>query len=90
MIILVQVDRIVAEEAQRYVWDQNVSFKDAVHVASAVRATASALETYDGPLIKLSGRVGGSPLLQIRQPEIYRMSQQEEFLGFFESDDEPG
>jgi predicted nucleic acid-binding protein len=67
-LILVAVDRPLAEAAQRYVWDFNVRPKDAIHVASAIRARAPALETYDRDLIKLSGRVGGNPVLQIREP----------------------
>lgn len=67
-LIFVAVDRPLAEAAQRLVWDFNVRPKDAVHVASAIRAHAAVLETYDDGLTKLSGRVGGDPVLQIRAP----------------------
>lgn len=55
-IIMVQVDRLLAEEAQRLVWEKSVHPKDAVHVASALRAGVYSLETYDEGLIKLTGR----------------------------------
>jgi predicted nucleic acid-binding protein len=67
-ITIVQVDRLLAEEAQDFVWDRNIHPKDAIHVASAIRARVYALETYDGGLIQSSGHVGGVPLLEIRKP----------------------
>ena len=67
-LLVVQLDRTVAQEAQRYVWDFGVKPKDAVHVASAIRAGVPTLETYDDGLVKLSGRLGGSPVLHIRHP----------------------
>lgn len=66
--LFVQVDRPLAEAAQRYVWEFGVRPKDAIHVASAVYAEAPVLETYDGGLIKLNGRLGGSPVLAVREP----------------------
>jgi predicted nucleic acid-binding protein len=68
-IVLVNVDREVAESAQEYYWDHGVRPKDAVHVASAVYAGAPAFETYDSALIALSGKLGGDPLLTVRPPE---------------------
>lgn len=68
-IVLVNVDRAVAERAQVYFWDQNVRPKDAVHVASAVSAGVPVFETYDAGLIRLSGRLGGSPPLTVREPQ---------------------
>lgn len=79
-ITLVQVDRIVAERAQAFVWDRGVRPKDAIHVASAVLAKCSVFETYDSDLIELSGRVGGSPILQIRHPEPFRSGDQKEMF----------
>lgn len=69
-ILLVNVDRRLAENAQEYYWDHNVAPKDAIHVASAVEGGCTVLETYDGGLIKLDGKIpgpGGEPLT-IRQP----------------------
>lgn len=66
--VFVQVDRFLAEAAQRYVWDFGVRPKDAVHVASAIYAAVPVPETYDGGLIKLNGRLGGNPVLAVREP----------------------
>jgi predicted nucleic acid-binding protein len=70
-LVLVQVDRRVAEAAQDLVWDKGIRPKDALHVASALRASVYALETYDEQLIKKSGRVGGQPVLEIRHPRPF-------------------
>ncbi len=69
-IVLVNVDRSVAESAQEYFWDFNVKPKDAIHVASAVYAGVPIFETYDGGLIRLSGKVGADPPLEIREPVL--------------------
>jgi predicted nucleic acid-binding protein len=68
-IILVNVDRRIAENAQEYFWDCGVRPKDAIHVACAIEANAPVFETYDSGLIKLSGKLGGSPTLEIREPQ---------------------
>lgn len=70
-IVLVNVDRAVAESAQEYFWDHNVKPKDAIHVASAVYAGVPVFETYDGGLIRLSGLVGAGPPLEIREPALH-------------------
>lgn len=62
------VTRSVAESAQDLVWDKSIRPKDAIHVATALEANASVLETFDEFLIKLSGTVGGNPPLIIRKP----------------------
>jgi len=69
-IVLVNVDRAVAESAQEHFWDHNVKPKDAIHVASAVYAGVPVFETYDGGLIRLSGQVGADPPLEIREPVL--------------------
>lgn len=68
-IVLVNVDRMLAEAAQEYYWDHNVRPKDAIHIASAVLAGVPVFETYDSGLIRFSGQVGGDPELRIREPE---------------------
>lgn len=67
-IVVVNVDRDVAEKAQSYFWDFGVRPKDAIHVASAIHASAPVLETYDDALIDLSEKLGGSPVLRVRKP----------------------
>jgi predicted nucleic acid-binding protein len=61
------VTRAVAENAQDLVWMQGVRPKDAIHIATALDASALALETFDGELLKKSGAIGNPPLL-IRRP----------------------
>jgi hypothetical protein len=69
-ILLVQVDRRLAEDAQEYFWDHGVRPKDAIHIASAVAANCGVLETYDSGLIKLDGLLPlpGGRVLTIREP----------------------
>lgn len=74
-IVLVNVDRRIAESAQEYFWDFNVRPKDAVHVACAIAAKVPVLETYDADLICLSGQIGGNPSLIIREPEHWPVPQ---------------
>jgi predicted nucleic acid-binding protein len=61
------VTRSISESARDIFWLQGIAPKDAIHVATAVDAKASALETFDGGLLKKTGLVGNPPLL-IRQP----------------------
>jgi predicted nucleic acid-binding protein len=61
------VTRQVGELARDLVWDHGIQPKDAIHVASAIIVEAPILETYDGPLIGKSGKVGNPPLT-IREP----------------------
>jgi predicted nucleic acid-binding protein len=68
-IVLVNVDRRIAENAQEYYWDFGVKPKDAIHVACAIEANAPVFETYDRGLITHSGKVGGTPALEIREPQ---------------------
>jgi predicted nucleic acid-binding protein len=66
-ILLVEVDRTLAEDAQEFYWDFGVKPKDAIHVASAIAGGCTILETYDEGLIKLDGKLG-TPPLTIRKP----------------------
>lgn len=61
------ISRRVAESARTYVWDYGVSPKDALHVATAVDAGLTLLNTFDTDLIKKSGQIG-SPALIIEKP----------------------
>jgi predicted nucleic acid-binding protein len=61
------VTRGIAESAQDLVWNHSIRPKDAIHVATALEASAVALETFDEGLIGKSGQVGTPPLL-IRKP----------------------
>jgi predicted nucleic acid-binding protein len=68
------VTRQVAELARDLVWDSGIKPKDAVHVATAIVAETPIFETYDGPLIKKSGKVGAPPLI-IRAPPLRLQSE---------------
>lgn len=61
------VTRSVAESAQTVVWDYNIRPKDAIHVATALDAKITILETFDEDLISKSGKVGNPPLV-VRKP----------------------
>lgn len=61
------VTRAVSENAQELVWTQNIRPKDAIHVATALDAGCTALETFDEGLIAKSGLVGTPPMI-IRPP----------------------
>ena len=67
-LIPVEIDRYCAEVAQDLVWDHGIAPKDAIHVAAALIAECDILETFDHGLLKKSGKVGGTPLLEIREP----------------------
>ena len=77
-IILRNVDRFVAFAAQRLVWDQNLSPKDSIHVATALRWRVPVLDTFDDDLISLNGKLPfdvanpNSPVLQITKPHLPR------------------
>ena len=61
------VTRSIAESAQDLVWNHNVKPKDAIHVATALDAKITTLETFDEGLLLKSGLVGNPPLT-IRKP----------------------
>ncbi len=61
--------RRLAEAARELVWDQGVSPKDAVHVASALAARVDVLNTFDNLLIGKSGQLGNPPLV-IEEPTV--------------------
>ena len=67
-IIAVDVTRQIAEIAQDVVWDYRVEPKDAIHVASALYAKAIELNTFDGTLLALDGKIG-NPKLSIKTPD---------------------
>ncbi len=63
-IVIREVDRFIAEDARRLDWDKNVHPKDAIHLATALRQDVAIdqFDTFDGDLIKLSGKIGDPPL----------------------------
>lgn len=63
------VTRRIAESARALVWDHGIKPKDAIHVATAIDAKLSLMNTFDVHLTKRSGRVG-EPKLVIERPSI--------------------
>jgi predicted nucleic acid-binding protein len=71
-LLIVEVDRSIAEEARRLHWDHGIKPKDAVHVASALKASCPLMHTTDTGLQGKSGQVGGAPVLRIEAPSWIR------------------
>lgn len=63
---VVNLDRKIAQRAQRLVWEIGIKPKDSVHVASALQYECPILETFDQPLIKKTPDIDG---LLIREPQ---------------------
>jgi len=63
---IIDVDPKTAEFARQLIWDYSVKPKDAIYVATAILRKADCLDTFDEPLIKLSGKIGVPPLLIAR------------------------
>lgn len=57
--------RSIAEGARDLVWRHSVRPKDAIHVATALAAKCSTLETFDDGLLKQTNTIG-DPSLVIR------------------------
>ena len=68
-IVIREVDRFVASHARQLIWAHNVQPKDAIHLATALRLKLPVLDTFDGDLIKLNGKLG-SPRLAIGRPHV--------------------
>ncbi len=62
-IVVVTVDRPIAERARDLVWNHKVRPQDAIHVATALDSHVEQFDTYDGDLISLSGKIGNPPLV---------------------------
>jgi predicted nucleic acid-binding protein len=57
------ITRRIAEAARALVWDHGVVPKDALHVATALDAGLTLLNSFDRDLIGKSGRLGKPPLI---------------------------
>lgn len=63
---VVNLDREIAQNAQRLVWDNGVKPKDAIHIATAQRYDCAIFETFDDPLITKGVGVAG---IEFREPQ---------------------
>jgi predicted nucleic acid-binding protein len=67
------VTRKISELARDLVWDaRKVKPKDAIHLATALDMGLLQLHTFDDDLIALSGKIGGTPPLQISKPRVIK------------------
>ena len=68
-LVLVELNRKVAEGARALTWEHGIHPRDAVHVASALEANCPVLHTHDIGLHSHSEQVGSEPPLKIMFPE---------------------
>ena len=61
--------RRISEVARDLVWDHGVHPRDSVHVASAIAARITTINTFDKGLISKSGLIG-SPPITIEEPTV--------------------
>ena len=61
------VTREIAQMAQDVVWDHSIEPKDSIHVATAMKFKMPLMNSFDGDLLALSGKVG-NPLIRIEKP----------------------
>ena len=69
-ILVRTVTRRTAESARDLVWTQGIAPKDALHVATALEAKLDMLHTFDGGLLNKTEKVGGTPILRIKKPQV--------------------
>lgn len=63
---IANVDRKIAESAQKQVWNNGIKPKDAIHVATALARNCSILETFDKGLLRKNNKFDD---LEIRTPQ---------------------
>lgn len=83
-IVIVECDRSIAVAARQLMWDHEfLDHKDAIHVATAIRAGVTQLDTFDEPLCQITGKIGSPPLV-IGHPNLVEQTQ----LGLSDRDEE--
>lgn len=63
---VINLDRAIAQKAQKHVWHDGIKPKDSIHLATALHMQCGVLETYDSDLLKKAGQFGG---LVIQPPQ---------------------
>ncbi len=74
-LVIRNVDRQVAEFARHLIWTHSaLKPKDSIHIATALLSKVPALDTFDGGMITLDGRLGDPPL-RIGPPHMERQGE---------------
>ncbi|MBF0318615.1 MAG: PIN domain-containing protein [Nitrospirae bacterium] len=69
-IVLINVDRHIAESSRNLLWDYSaLRPNDAIHIASAIESEIPIVDTFDKYLISLNDKIGVPPLI-IGEPDI--------------------
>ena len=68
-ILMRDYDPRTAELSRRLIWDFDLSTRDAIHAATALRWNLTQMDTFDGGLLALDGKVGNPPL-RISVPDL--------------------
>lgn len=69
-----EVDRTIAEEATEIVRTHSIKPYDAIHIATAIRASVQELHSYDKKMLKLNGLIGNPPLSILHPPKVERQT----------------
>lgn len=69
-ILTVGLDREIAEAAQNLVWNYNVPYRDAPHLATALQVAIETVDTFDDTLIQRFNIRIGNPPLRIGRPDL--------------------
>jgi predicted nucleic acid-binding protein len=70
-IIFIDAERKVMEIARNLIRDFGLKSYDAVHAATAIRAKANFIDTFDPDLLKLSNKIGDPPII-VQHPPVRR------------------
>ncbi len=74
-LVIRNVDRKVAEFARQLIWTHvALKPKDSIHIATAVLSKVPTLDTFDGDMISLDGKIGDPPL-RIGPPHLERQGE---------------
>ncbi len=68
-IIVRNLDRETANLSRKFIWENSLKPKDAIHLATAVRAGVSLLHSFDGDLHGVSN-IFGNPKITIEEPSM--------------------
>ncbi len=63
---VVNLDRAIAQKAQKHVWNDGIKPKDSIHLATALHVSCDVLESFDSDLLSKNGRFGS---LVIQEPQ---------------------